>query len=337
MRSPVDDVVEVDAVDEPDRPRGRTIAIAAGVCLVLLAIALVTNLVRGRGGQDDDRFTPAVDYFTVGQIEQLVEAPVRHLGNRKLHYLRLVNDGSVGFGLCSNDSTLVHFAVEDGEVVRLKATDEPCYGGFDYTEHLGSLIAEQGAAGGDRKVEVMVDSHNRLSPLIEVTQAGVTKKYGIDGKPVRAAKSDVGNDVVRIDILSRLRSASGGTDLSVMCAWLDTGTMSIEVVTGASERQYWEYVGTPVLIGAATGDQPGQVLARDANLTPYLQPSAQAAAALGPADVSGVCLSADPGRGTVVEYYTGAPSDDPGPPMPRSWREGPAVVTLPDGSVIATG
>ena len=58
------------------------------------------------------------------QIEQLVEAPVRHLGNRKLHYLRLVNDGSVGFGLCSNDSTLVHFAVEDGEVVRLRRIGE---------------------------------------------------------------------------------------------------------------------------------------------------------------------------------------------------------------------
>lgn len=167
---------------------------------------------------------------------------------------------------------------------------------------------------------------------------GATSDDGSDDQPCYAVFEVSDLDAGDLAALAE-KHAEGDAPLDlVIDSWNTyTPTVAVEVDTGASERQYWEYVGTPVLIGAATGDQPGEVLARDANLTPYLQPPAQAAAALCPADVSGVCLSADPGRGTVVEYYTGAPSDDPGPPMPRSWREGPAVVTLPDGSVIATG
>ncbi|WP_153502712.1 hypothetical protein [Cumulibacter manganitolerans] len=348
MGARADDIVAVDPAEEPARRRGRTIGLVAGVCAVLLAIAVTGNALRSHGGTDG-RLTPAADYFTAPQIDALSTAPIGHQSGRPLHYLRLANDGSVGFGICAGEHQLLHFVVQGRSVERAKLTDEPCIGGFEVTDAVKSVIAQRAATAGAGRVEVTVDSHNRLSPLIEVTRASVTVAYGIDGVEVGPTRTDVTDPALRAAALQRILAVASLASVQSVCAWIDRGTMSVTGTgsgVASSGGQVWEYVGTPVL-QATAGPIAGQLPAGERDLTPYLPPPPAAAAALGSAAVTGVCRSsarvgtagAPQGPETavtqpVVDYFTQPAAEPASPGDPRASYGTPAATISPDGTLL---
>lgn len=339
METTDDDVVEIHPREEPTRRTGRSIAIAAGVCVVLLIIAVTTYSIRSDGGGPDRPDpSPPDQYFAIDRMDELTSAPIGHLAGRQLHYLRLANDGSAGFGICGGDGVL-HFIVEDGIVSRTKTTSEECYNGFDMTHDLRTLVSQLASAPSTGLVEVKIDSHNRLTPLITVTRDRKPTTYGIDAIAVGPTQTNVGNPKRQAYAVDRLRAASGINTVYAVCAWLDTNTISITGATAEAVApvQTWEYVGTPVLTREYAAETKGIELP-SSDLGPYLPPSPAVAGVLGGALTTGLCLDGfmHSQGAPVLAYYLGSLDESARPSDPMLDHGDPVVASV-DGALITGG